>query len=404
MEDAIMTGSGDIIEETIKKVVSSWRKKIDENSASVSFISKSKYIDEMETNLTTELARILSRKKAIGLLPEKIVIVENIKGKSHLTGDELILVNVDLSHGIFDSFNFDGKILVNVSADYSKFNNCRFRKTHFLFCDLRYAEVNGGTFEGSYLWWCDLYRAYFQGVVRFANSVIVNSSLNNTYFAAGVLIRKLNLKDHSILQENENAYRRFLVLWDSMRLSHDKIKSDDNKNGDQKIDDIVQKRFGEMELIFKNFSSSFSANGFSNDSNWAYVMGKKAEREVLISKFSCQELFGIRWSSQLKIAGKMCANWLYDKAFGYGESLGKIIRTYLIIVLFFTFIYMYKADICSFLQAMFISFKNMVGISSPELEGRQDIILNLLNTIQTTVGILITGIFGFILGNKIRNQ
>ena len=29
---------------------------------------------------------------------------------------------------------------------------------------------------------------------------------------------------------------------------------------------------------------------------------------------------------------------------------------------------------------------------------------DMLNLVQTTIGILLTGIFGFILGNKIRNQ
>lgn len=31
-------------------------------------------------------------------------------------------------------------------------------------------------------------------------------------------------------------------------------------------------------------------------------------------------------------------------------------------------------------------------------------LVDMLNLVQTTIGILLTGIFGFILGNKIRNQ
>lgn len=31
-------------------------------------------------------------------------------------------------------------------------------------------------------------------------------------------------------------------------------------------------------------------------------------------------------------------------------------------------------------------------------------LVDMLNVIQTTIGIILTGIFGFILGNKIRNQ
>ena len=31
-------------------------------------------------------------------------------------------------------------------------------------------------------------------------------------------------------------------------------------------------------------------------------------------------------------------------------------------------------------------------------------LVDMLNVVQTTIGIQLTGIFGFILGNKIRNQ
>ena len=35
---------------------------------------------------------------------------------------------------------------------------------------------------------------------------------------------------------------------------------------------------------------------------------------------------------------------------------------------------------------------------------RRCTLVDMLNVVQTTIGILLTGIFGFILGNKIRNQ
>lgn len=62
-----------------------------------------------------------------------------------------------------------------------------------------------------------------------------------------------------------------------------------------------------------------------------------------------------------------------------------------------------ECNIQDIVQAFIISFKNMVG-SSDDLPLEDNIFLSVLNVIQTTAGILITGIFGFILGNKIRNQ
>ena len=133
-------------------------------------------------------------------------------------------------------------------------------------------------------------------------------------------------------------------------------------------------------------------------------MGKKAEREVYWRRMSVSQLLGPECIQQCKLWQKWFVNKVYDAAFGYGESLWKICRTYLVVVFVFTFLYMYKGEIRDFIQAFIISFKNMAGMSSDEIVQRNDIVLNLLNLVQTTMGILITGIFGFILGNKIRNQ
>lgn len=45
----------------------------------------------------------------------------------------------------------------------------------------------------------------------------------------------------------------------------------------------------------------------------------------------------------------------------------------------------------------------MAGMNSDILREVSPIV-DMLNLMQTTIGILFTGIFGFILGNKIRNQ
>ena len=45
----------------------------------------------------------------------------------------------------------------------------------------------------------------------------------------------------------------------------------------------------------------------------------------------------------------------------------------------------------------------MAGMGSDILRDVSPLV-DMLNVIQTTIGIILTGIFGFILGNKIRNQ
>lgn len=54
-------------------------------------------------------------------------------------------------------------------------------------------------------------------------------------------------------------------------------------------------------------------------------------------------------------------------------------------------------------EALSVSLKNMAGMDSDVLQGVSPLV-DMLNIVQTSIGIILTGIFGFILGNKIRNQ
>jgi hypothetical protein len=79
--------------------------------------------------------------------------------------------------------------------------------------------------------------------------------------------------------------------------------------------------------------------------------------------------------------------------------------TYIFVIIFFAYFFYASTDvpISSYLEAIGISFKNMVAMSPKQVNNISPF-LDFLNVLQTTIGILLTGIFGFILGNKIRNQ
>lgn len=286
-----------------------------------------KIADTVERHL---LARITNGSLSIDNV---IFVDESTNLTSNKEQHQWIFVNRNLDDSHFNGVDFDDAIFIHVSAHSSKFTNCRFRNALLLFCDIRYSEFDSGTFENARLYWCDLYRAYFLGVIRFAKAIISFSSLNNTYFSSGCLIRKQNFEDKRLLQENTDAYRMFLVLWDAIR--SDKIKNDDNKSGEQKIKYIINNRYSELELIYKSLSSTFSSNGFSNDANWAYVKGKREER----SDIGMQIKFSISFRQKLRLSLKWGQNYFIDKAFGYGEGLTNIFLMYITLVFIFACLY-----------------------------------------------------------------
>ena len=80
-----------------------------------------------------------------------------------------------------------------------------------------------------------------------------------------------------------------------------------------------------------------------------------------------------------------------------------MIITYVVTIFIFAWIFYSNTSIIEYTQALGISLKNMVGMDDEILHNVSPFV-DMLNILQTTIGIILTGIFGFILGNKIRNQ
>ena len=123
------------------------------------------------------------------------------------------LIGVDLSGQRLEKIDFTGCRIERTSFKGCELIHCRFRNAKISWCDFRYAEVQHGTFEGAEIEFSDFYRAFIDGVVIFSGSSFSNCSLNKTYLGECAIIRKENLKDNRILQQNKEEYRKFLVDW-----------------------------------------------------------------------------------------------------------------------------------------------------------------------------------------------
>ena len=308
------------------------------------------------------------------------------------------IVGIDLSGEKLEKIDFTGCTLERVNFKGCEMVHCRFRNAKISWSDFRYAEIQHGTFEGAQIDFCDFYRAFIDGVVIFSGSSIANCSLNKTYLGDCAVIRKENLRDNRILQQNKEEYRKFLVDWHTYgtgeRTNDLNVKSDWNPQA------AVDARWADAEVIYKNFNALWSGKGYIADGNWAYVQGKRMERWRMISQMHDKSL---NWLKKGANIWHICTNFMSDLFFGYGESMTKMIVTYILTVFLFAWAFTENVSLLEYSQAFAISLKNMVGMDSDILQDVSPLV-DMLNVVQTTIGILLTGIFGFILGNKIRNQ
>lgn len=319
----------------------------------------------------------------------------------HLDFKGAILQNVSFENARLENCNFDGAHLSRIAFKNCKMTACRFRNATITWSDFRYAEINQVTLEGAIIDYCDFYRSFFIGVGIFRKSLISNSSLYYTYFDEGATLRKENLVGHHILQQNKHNYRKFLIDWNKYGTGVRK-NNQQNSISDWNPQASLNARFADTEDIYKNLNGLWTSKGFLGDANWAYVQGKRMERHRMMAELRYEENTFFR---KLNKVLAVIVNLFLDLLFGYGESIRKMIFTYVLVILLFAYVFYASTEVSlpSYINAMGISFKNMVAMTPDEVTSISPFI-DMLNVVQTTIGILLTGIFGFILGNKIRNQ
>lgn len=304
------------------------------------------------------------------------------------------VTGIDLSGQTLEGVDFSGCTLERVSFKKATLSGCRFRGAKISWCDFRYATVLNGTFEDAMIEFCDCYRAMFDGVIIFSGCRVSNTSVSKTFFGDCALLKRNNLVDGNILQMDAEAYEKFLVDWHEERTNDlDAVSAWDKRA-------VLQGRWAEAETIYKNFSAQWIGRGYISDGNWAYVRGRRMERKRMWTELTCKNMGLLR---KMESCWGIVTNMLSDLLFGFGESMLKMVATYIMVVFLFAWGFYSNVSLLQYGEALGISLKNMVGMDSNLLHDVSPLV-DMLNIVQTTIGIILTGIFGFILGNKIRNQ
>ncbi|ETA67816.1 putative low-complexity protein [Methanolobus tindarius DSM 2278] len=302
------------------------------------------------------------------------------------------LVNCNFNNTKLKDCNFTTAKLIDCRFENTKLSTCRFRGAAISKSNFKYAQINMVTFEDAKINCCDFYRASFLGVVVFRDCEMENSSLHYTLFADGAIIRRDNLKNDKILQQNNGIYKDFLE--DARDKAVNKVGWDVKKS--------MSERFRDAEDIYRALSALWLSKGYMSDSNWAYVQARRMECEKL--KLELKEIPKNERTSTKILIKKIVIfqNELVGFLFGYGESLRKVAFTYLLIFVLFAAAYFISLPDATFKEALALSFYSMLP-SSLELSLSYSL-TNVLITVQTTMSIILAGILGFVLANKIRCQ
>jgi uncharacterized protein YjbI with pentapeptide repeats len=349
-----------------------------------------------------------------------------------------ILEEADLSDTDLSGADFTSVVAGQVSLSGAMLEDARFGGAAMRFADLSKALLDGADFTGTDLWGTDftgadaddtvfrnarldeakladtnLTQADFEGA-SLTKAVLAGSRLRGANFTGAKLdgadFSGADLSDTNLVRLNLATCRlrhaRFCGAWlNGTRMQVEQLGG--------AVGEEVAGSFAAAQASYLALEQNWKSIGDQDAASWAYKRGRRMgrhhagaqAREALKTRdYRGLARHGYRW-----IADRF-VEWLCD----YGESLSRITRAFALLIVVFAALFgmtggLYivegpdagptynPIDLTSY------SALNMMTANPPEIglkpTGR---VTNLLVGIEGAVGIILMGLFGFVLGNRLR--
>lgn len=307
------------------------------------------------------------------------------------------LTNADFRNSTIENSVFSGAILEGAT----------FRASSLKWCDFRYTRISQSTFQDAHLYGCDFYRANFEGYTLFEGGRLVGVSLFMANLQ-GAGIRKENFRG-GLLQEDKSLFEEFHCHFG--HVPQDQIQL------------YVDKRHYEAMLVYRHLTGVWTSQGFMQDANWAYVRSKKQEKATL-SPWHSGQTYGpdhaqvsgpalkrLQLLTIIKCLPKYIGYSIVDAVCGFGESIWRVFVSIMVLIVGSALIYWKTQCLVDpngktysdLLDCLVFSLANLTSTSLDRFAPASRL-SECMIAVQSFAGIALVGLFGFILGNKIRNS
>ncbi|HEV2543285.1 MAG TPA: pentapeptide repeat-containing protein [Methylobacterium sp.] len=301
-----------------------------------------------------------------------------------------------LDKALLDGARFEGADLWGTDFTGADADDSVFRKARLDEANLSDCNLTGADFEGASLKKARLVGSRLRGA-NFSGARLDGADLSGADFSRTSLVR-LDLTACRL------HHARFAGAWlEGVRLSVEQIGG---MVGEEKAGEYEAAQASYLALE-RNLQSIGSPEGAS----WAYKRGRRMGRRHAGQRareaFFARDIRGTLSHGYRWIADRF-VEWLCD----YGESLSRIARAFLVGIVLFAGAYGATGglfhegeNIPTYNPLDLVSYSalNMMTANPPEI-GVKPIgrVTNLLVGLQGAAGIVLMGLFGFVLGNRLR--
>lgn len=302
-----------------------------------------------------------------------------------------------LRRTLLDGADFTGTDLwgadfTGADADYTVFRGARLDEAKLGNVNLTYADFEGASLKKANLTGSRLRGANFTGVK------LDGATLDGADFSETSLVR-LNLSTCSL------RHVRFAGAWlNGTRMHAAQLGG--------AVGEEIAREYKAAQASYLALEQNFKSIGAHDEASWAYKRGRRmgrfqagTEARTAWAARNGRDLVrhGYQWGADRFV------EWLCD----YGESLSRIARAFVLVIGLFAAFYGLAGGLVreggdgsptyNVLDLVSYSALNMMTANPPEI-GIKPIgrVTNLLVGIEGAVGIILMGLYGFILGNRLR--
>lgn len=280
---------------------------------------------------------------------------------------------------------FRGSRLEECSFAHVDLSEVDFRGCEIVGCDMRYAVFRGTTLGDATIVRSDFYRASFQeGTVLLNTTLELVSLTTDLAGAQGLAWATFDARNRppALVLEDEDAYREFL-----QPTIGDRPPSDD-------VNAAVEHRLRDAVHLYRLLCGWWTERGKFPDANLAYVHCRRLEREAVGPRYQGERFRPLMWLWL----------WLADLLCAFGTDLGRIVLWLLAVALLPGILYALFGGVSGTANIgddLLFSAGQLTG-SSPARFAATSSLVEWVRVLQTLLGVGLLGLFGFVLGNKIR--
>ncbi|MDP4023450.1 pentapeptide repeat-containing protein [Methylobacterium sp. NEAU 140] len=349
-----------------------------------------------------------------------------------------ILEEADLTEADLSGADFTGVVAGQVRLSEAMLEDARFTDAAMRFADLSRALLDGASFRNADLWGANftgadaddtvfrgarldearladanLTHADFEGA-SLAKASLAGSRLRGATFTGAKLdgadFSGADLSDANLVRLNLATCRlrhaRFSGAWlNGTRMQVDQLGG--------AVGEEVDGAFEAAQASYLALEQNWKSIGSHDAASWAYKRGRRMGRfhagALARAALAARDGRGV-----VRHGYRWCADRFVEWLCDYGESLSRIARAFFVLIGVFAVLYGLTSGMIILegaeagpthnpMDLLSYSALNMMTANPPEIglkpTGR---VTNLLVGIQGAVGIILMGLFGFVLGNRLR--